>query len=198
MKEIVLASNNKGKIREFKEILSKLNINVLPQSEFNVPDTEETGLSFIENAILKARNCCKYTGLPSIADDSGLKVFALNGEPGIYSARYAGQHSNDLANIEKLLGKLKNSSDTNARFVCAIAYLKHATDPTPMISLGTLDGKIISQPIGAQGFGYDSIFLLPKLQKTLAQITIQEKNLYSHRAKALNNFLSNLKNDNDT
>ncbi|KEI34695.1 RdgB/HAM1 family non-canonical purine NTP pyrophosphatase [Allofrancisella frigidaquae] len=198
MKEIVLASNNKGKIKEFKESFSKLNINVLPQSEFNVPEIEETGLSFIENAILKARNCCKHTGLPAIADDSGLEVFTLNGEPGIYSARYAGQHGNDLANIEKLLERLKKSNNTDARFVCTIAYLKHENDPTPAIALGTLHGKIINQPIGNYGFGYDPVFLLPQLNKTLAQITIQEKNLCSHRAKALNNLLNNFKDDNNT
>lgn len=184
MKEIVLASSNKGKIREFTNIFKQKNIRIVPQTDFNVPDADETGLSFIENAILKARNCSKHTGLPAIADDSGLEVFSLNGEPGIYSARYSGKHGNDKANIQKLLAKLAGNDNRNARFVCALAYVEHELDPTPNLAYGFLEGQIAYQVSGSNGFGYDPIFILPQLQKTLAEISESDKNRISHRAIA--------------
>ncbi|MED7787467.1 RdgB/HAM1 family non-canonical purine NTP pyrophosphatase [Francisella sp. 19X1-34] len=192
MKEIVLASSNKGKIKEFKKIFAEINIKIIPQTEFNVPDAEETGLSFIENAILKARNCSEHTGLPAIADDSGLEVFSLNGEPGIYSARYSGEHGNDKANIIKLLDKLKDHSCKKARFVCALAYVKHPLDPTPITAVGFLNGEISDISRGAYGFGYDPIFILPELKKTLAEISPEHKNQVSHRSIALKKLIRTL------
>lgn len=189
MREIVLASSNKGKIKEFTEIFAQKNIKIIPQTEFNVPDTEETGLSFIENAILKARNCSKHTGLPAIADDSGLEVFSLKGKPGIYSARYSGKHGDDKANIEKLLKNLDGIVSRGARFVCSLAYVKHDLDPTPVTALGFLNGGISHEPSGDSGFGYDPIFLLPELNKTLAEIPSDYKNKISHRANALNEII---------
>lgn len=192
MKEVVLASSNKGKIQEFAEIFAKKNIKIIPQTEYNVPDAEETGLSFIENAILKARNCSEHTGLPAIADDSGLEVFSLKGEPGIYSARYSGEHGNDKANIAKLLDKLKEVSCKKARFVCALAYVRHPLDPTPVTALGFLNGEISNTPKGDYGFGYDPVFFIPKLEKTLAETLPEYKNKISHRAIALKNIIKDL------
>ncbi|AIT09965.1 nucleoside-triphosphate diphosphatase [Candidatus Francisella endociliophora] len=189
MKEIVLASSNKGKINEFTAIFQQIGVKIIPQTEFNIPDADETGLSFIENAIIKARNCSKYTGLPAIADDSGLEVFSLNGEPGIYSARYSGQHGNDIANIERLLTKLKDSQKRQARFVCALAYINHELDPTPTICQGFLNGEISQQLSGDNGFGYDPIFVLPEFKKTLAEVSPEYKNKISHRAKALTEMI---------
>lgn len=185
MKKIVLASGNKGKIYEFTKIFEEKNIEIIPQVEFDVPDADEIGLSFIENAILKARNCSEYTGLPAIADDSGLEVFTLNGEPGIYSARYSGEHGDDNANIKKLLFKLQEKKCKKARFVCALAYVRFPLDPTPVIAIGFLEGEIIDASKGSNGFGYDPVFLLPDLNKTLAEVTPEYKNEISHRAKAL-------------
>ncbi|QIW09602.1 RdgB/HAM1 family non-canonical purine NTP pyrophosphatase [Francisella sp. LA112445] len=192
MKEIVLASSNKGKIQEFTKIFAEINIKIIPQTEFNVPDADETGLSFIENAILKARNCSEHTSLPAIADDSGLEVFSLNGEPGIYSARYSGEHGNDKANIDKLLAKIKGATCKEARFVCALAYVKHPLDPTPVTALGFLNGEISSPPKGDYGFGYDPIFTLPEFKKTLAEISPKHKNKISHRAVALKELIKAL------
>jgi XTP/dITP diphosphohydrolase len=191
MKEIVLASSNKGKIAEFSKIFIQKGVKIIPQTQFNIPDADEIGLSFIENAILKARNCSKHTGLPAIADDSGLDVFCLNGEPGIYSARYSGKHGDDNANIEKLLAKLAKHNDRSARFVCALAYVTHELDPTPLLAYGFLEGQIATSKQGNNGFGYDPIFTLPQLNKTLAEITPEYKNQISHRAIALDK-ISNL------
>ena len=189
MKKIILASSNKGKIKEFKEIFSKLGIDIIPQTEFNIPDADEIGLTFIENAILKARNCSVHTGLPAIADDSGLEVLSLNGEPGIYSARYAGQHGDDKANINKLLSNLVNSGQRQARFICALAFLRHGNDPTPILSTGELNGEITTKEHGEDGFGYDPIFFVPHLNKTLAQVSSDTKNQISHRATALSKLI---------
>ena len=189
MKEIALASSNKGKIKEFTNIFKQKNIKIIPQTNFNVPDADEVGLSFIENAILKARNCAKHTGLAVIADDSGLEVFSLNGEPGIYSARYCGEHGNDKANIQKLLAKLAGNDNRNARFVCALAYVEHELDPTPILAYGFLEGQIAYQTSGSNGFGYDPIFVLPQLQKTLAEISEIDKNQISHRTLALDKMI---------
>ena len=189
MKKIILASSNKGKIKEFKEIFSKIGIKIIPQTEFDIPDADETGLTFIENAILKARNCCAHTGLPAIADDSGLEVLSLNGEPGIYSARYAGEHGDDKANINKLLSNLTNSDQRQARFICALAFLRHENDPTPILATGELSGEITTKEYGEDGFGYDPIFFVPHLDKTLAQVSSETKNQISHRANALSKLI---------
>lgn len=192
MKKIVLASNNKGKIKEFTEIFSKLGIKITPQSEFNVTDADETGLSFIENAILKARHCSAVSNLPSIADDSGLEVASLDGEPGIYSARYSGIHSDDIKNTRKLLDTLGSNIERSARFVCAIAYVKHPSDPTPIVAVGYLDGSITTEVCGSGGFGYDSVFYVREIGKTLAEISSEHKNSISHRSKALKDFLKQI------
>ena len=190
MKKIILASGNKGKIKEFKELFSKISIEIIPQTEFDIPDADETGLTFIENAILKARNCTAHTGLPAIADDSGLEVMSLNSEPGIYSARYAGQHGDDKANINKLLSNLANSNQRQARFICALAFLKHENDPAPILATGELNGEITIKEHGEDGFGYDPIFFVPHLNKTLAQISSDTKNQISHRAIALSKLIN--------
>ncbi|MFT4694100.1 MAG: XTP/dITP diphosphohydrolase [Francisella sp.] len=189
MKQIILASSNKGKIKEFKEIFRKIGIEIIPQTEFDIPDADEIGLTFIENAILKARNCSVHTGLPAIADDSGLEVLSLNGEPGIYSARYAGQHGDDRANINKLLSNLVNSDQRQARFICALAFLRHGNDPTPILATGELNGEITTKEHGEDGFGYDRIFFVPHLNKTLAQVSSDTKNQISHRATALSKLI---------
>ena len=195
MKNIVLASNNKGKIKEFSEIFSTIDVQITPQTQFNINDADETGLTFIENAIIKARNCCKETNLPSIADDSGLEVDSLNGDPGIYSARYAGSHGDDIANINKLLKELEGSKKREARFICALVYMRHENDPTPIISIGKLEGSITFEPIGNNGFGYDSIFLEPNHSKTLAQLDSSLKNSISHRSKALSQLIEQIKSE---
>ena len=192
IKKIIFASSNKGKIKEVSEILSEFNIQVIPQSEFNIPDADETGLTFIENAILKARQCCKYTGLPAIADDSGLEIEFLNGEPGIYSARYAGEHSNSKKNIDKVLLKMNGIENRKAKFQCAIALLTHEKDPTPKIFTGSLNGNIIDELKGDNGFGYDPIFTVDS-NKTLAETSKEEKNKISHRAKALQKLINYFK-----
>ena len=187
MKNIVLASNNRGKVREIDQILAELDMHVLPQSEFKVSEAEETGLTFVENAILKARNAAARSGLPAIADDSGIEVDALNGEPGIYSARYAGVGASDEDNLQKLLDALKDVPDERrtARFQCLMVYLRHAADPTPIICQGTWEGRITREPQGDNGFGYDPVFFVPTHNCTSAQLPPDEKNRLSHRGQAL-------------
>ena len=187
MKNIVLASNNRGKVREIDQILAELDMHVLPQSEFKVSEAEETGLTFVENAILKARNAAAQSGLPAIADDSGIEVDALNGEPGIYSARYAGAGASDEDNLQKLLDALKDVPDERrtARFQCLMVYMRHATDPTPIICQGTWEGRITREPQGDNGFGYDPVFFVPTHNCTSAQLPPDEKNRLSHRGQAL-------------
>lgn len=191
MQRIVLASNNKGKVRELGQMLAELDMEVLPQSEFNAGEVEETGLTFVENAILKARHAAKVSGLPAIADDSGLEVDALNGAPGIYSARFAGVNASDEANLQKLLCDLKNVPDEQrtARFQCLLVYMRHADDPTPIICQGTWNGLITREPQGESGFGYDPVFFVPTHNCTSAQLTPEEKNQLSHRGQALNKLL---------
>ena len=187
MIEIVLASSNLGKIREISAILEPLKVHVIPQSHFNIPDIEETGLSFVENATLKARHCCQHTGLPALADDSGLCVSILNGAPGIYSARYAGDHGDSQANINKLLTELieVKSEQRVAYFECMMVLMQHPKDPVPLLAEGRLHGHIAQQRSGDYGFGYDPIFYLRQYQKTLAEIAPEIKNRISHRANAL-------------
>lgn len=196
--ELVLASNNKGKIAEFQHIFEQLAlpIQVIPQGQLNIADAIEDGLSFIENAILKARHAAKFSGKPAIADDSGLCVPALNGAPGIYSARYAGEHGNDTANNQKLIQALQplrsSQSSIQAMFVCVLAYVEHADDPLPKIFQGLWHGEILEQPRGAHGFGYDPLFWLPELNKSSAELNKTEKNNISHRGQAMRAFVASL------
>lgn len=194
MRKIVLASGNKGKVREFAQLLAPLDMEVVPQSEFEVPDIEETGLSFVENAILKARNASQHTGLPAIADDSGLEVDALGGAPGIYSARYAGVGASDADNLEKLLTELNKQGEAarTARFQCLMVYVRHALDPTPLICQGTWEGVITEAPQGDNGFGYDPVFYVISDKCTAAQLPSERKNALSHRGQALKCLLDKL------
>lgn len=187
MKRIVLASNNAGKVREFNQILADLDVEVLPQAELGVDEIEETGLSFVENAILKARNAAQHTGLPALADDSGIEVDALNGAPGIYSARYAGTDASDQANLELLLANLQDvaAEKRTARFQCVLVFMRHAQDPTPLICQGTWNGRILNTPRGDNGFGYDPVFEVSGLGKSSAELGADEKNRLSHRGQAL-------------
>ena len=184
---VVLASNNAGKVREINQLLADTGLRVLPQSDFGVPEAEETGLTFVENAILKARNAARHSGLPAIADDSGIEVDALKGAPGIYSARYAGRGASDEENLRKLLADLADVPDAGrtARFQCLMVYLRHADDPTPLICQGTWEGRILVEPRGDNGFGYDPVFLVPDLGRSAAQLDPATKNRLSHRGQAL-------------
>ena len=187
MRKIVLATANPGKLRELQAVLAGLDFEIVPQSAFGVPEVEETGLTFIENALLKARNAALYTGLPALADDSGLAVDALGGVPGIYSARYAGAGAGDRANIGKLLAELDGvpAERRTARFVCVLALLHHPADPTPLICQGSWEGTILTEPRGEGGFGYDPIFFVPGEQRTAAELEPAVKNQISHRGQAL-------------
>jgi len=191
---IVLATGNKGKVREFSELLADQDISIVPQSDFGVPDVAETGLTFVENAILKARNAAQHTGLPAIADDSGLEVDFLNGAPGIYSARYAGD-GGSAANNAKLLEALSAVADgqRGARFQCLLVYLRHADDPTPLICQGTWEGRILRAPQGEAGFGYDPLFFVPEEGCSAAELPAARKNELSHRGQALRCLLSALR-----
>lgn len=188
MKQIVLASNNPGKIREISQLLSVYGIEIVPQSSFGIEEPEETGLSFVENAILKARHTTAKAKLPAIADDSGIEVDALGGAPGIYSARYAGPGCSDRDNNIKLLADLENVEDAarGARFQCVVVFMRHAKDPMPRICSGTWEGRILHQPRGNHGFGYDPLFYVPTHQCASAELRPDVKNQISHRAQALN------------
>ena len=189
---IVLASNNAGKIKEFNALLSDIGIDVKPQSEFNVEEAEETGLSFIENAILKARHACAQTGLPALADDSGIEVDCLNGAPGIYSARFAGEHGHNDANNALLLEKLAGvpELERTARFHCVLAYMRHKDDPTPQVFHGVWEGRILTSTEGQEGFGYDPLFYVPECACSAASLPKEIKNQISHRGKALKQLLT--------
>ncbi|MEJ6540573.1 MAG: RdgB/HAM1 family non-canonical purine NTP pyrophosphatase [Halioglobus sp.] len=181
---VVLASGNAGKLRELAKVLAPLGVILKPQAQFNVPDVEETGFSFVENAIIKARAAAQHTGLPSIADDSGIEVDYLNGAPGIYSARYSG--AGDEANNVLLLQELGEipEEQRSARFQCVLVYMRHALDPTPLICQASWEGFILFEPRGDNGFGYDPLFYLPEHQCSSAQLDPSIKNRISHRAKA--------------
>lgn len=193
--KIVLASGNPGKLREFQSLLSQLGFDVAPQSEFQVSNAEETGLTFVENAIIKARHACKATGLPAIADDSGIEVDALNGAPGIYSARFSGPGANDERNNEKLLESLKGLSaeKRSARYQCILVFMQHELDPTPIIAQGSWEGTIMESPAGENGFGYDPIFWVPTHGCSSAQLSKETKNAISHRAIAMAQLIEQLK-----
>lgn len=194
MSTLVLASGNTGKLAEFNTLLADAGFEVRPQSEFGVEDAEETGLTFIENAILKARHASQATGLPALADDSGLVVDALGGAPGLYSARYAGEHGNHAANIDKLLNELSDVPDERrtARFVCVLALLRHAEDPQPLVAQGTWEGRILHARQGEGGFGYDPVFLDTASGQSAAELSRAEKAAVSHRGQALRQLLDAL------
>lgn len=187
MQKIVLATGNKGKVAELSQMLAPFQFQIIAQSEFNVTDAEETGLTFVENAILKARHAAAITGLPAIADDSGLAVDALQGAPGIYSARYAGEKASDNDNIQKLLTTLEHvpAHERQAQFHCVLAFLRHAEDPTPLLCHGIWHGSITTSPVGKNGFGYDPVFWVADENCTSAQLTPERKQQLSHRGKAL-------------
>lgn len=190
MKEIILASGNAGKIREFESLFADAGVSIIPQGSLSIGDAEETGLTFVENALIKARHAAKIGGKPAIADDSGLVVPALNGEPGIYSARYSGEHGNDKQNNQKLLARLATIENRNAYFVCSIAYLSHENDPLPIIATGLWQGRILLEERGEKGFGYDPLFLPEQSDKTAAEMEKAEKNAISHRGQAMRAFLA--------
>jgi len=194
---IVLASNNVGKVREINALLTAEDIHVIPQGDLGVAEVEETGLSFVENAILKARNAAAHSGLAAIADDSGIEVDALAGAPGIYSARFAGPGASDLDNLNKLIKVLKGRpvEERTARFQCLMVYLRHAEDPTPVICQGTWEGVILDAPRGENGFGYDPVFFVPSEGCSSAELDPATKNRLSHRGQALAKLVRYLKNE---
>lgn len=193
--KLVLASGNAGKLKEFSALLAQLDLEVVPQSAFQVEDAEETGLSFVENAIIKARHACRETGLPSLADDSGLEVDALQGAPGIYSARFAGQGAGDTLNNRKLLEVLAEVPDAErtGRYQCVLVFMRHAEDPVPLICQASWDGVILREPRGEGGFGYDPLFFIPELGVSVAELAAEEKHRHSHRGKAARALLQALR-----
>ena len=196
MQKVVLATGNAGKVRELASLLNDFGLDVMAQTELGVESAEETGLTFIENAIIKARHAAQVTGLPAIADDSGLAVDALGGAPGIYSARFAGVDATDQQNLEKLLLELQDVPDgeRQAQFHCVLVYMRHADDPTPLVCHGSWQGTIARAPAGSGGFGYDPIFVVPEAGKTAAGLTADEKRAASHRGQALKLLLEALRN----
>ena len=194
-KQIVLASNNRGKLEELRALLNGTTIDCIPQSDHSVPEVAETGLSFVENAIIKARHASRFTHLPAIADDSGIEVDGLNGAPGIRSARYAGDSASEADNIAKLLLGLSiaETDSRQARFRCEIVFVRHEFDASPVICSGTWAGRIAETPRGENGFGYDPIFLVGNGQKSAAELSAEEKNRISHRGQALAQLVERLK-----
>ncbi|UTA79928.1 RdgB/HAM1 family non-canonical purine NTP pyrophosphatase [Halomonas sp. XH26] len=192
---LVLASGNVGKLKEFNQLLAPIGLDVRPQSEFGVGDVEETGLTFVENALLKAREASKISGLPALADDSGLEVDALHGAPGIYSARYAGEPKSDERNNEKLLTSLSRYAEgqRSGRYWCVLVYLRHAEDPVPVIVQRSWEGEILAHPRGNGGFGYDPLFWLPDQGMSVAELSSETKNRLSHRGRALQGLVELLK-----
>ena len=190
-RRIVLATANIGKLNEIRKIFSGVDVDIVAQSEFDTPEAIENGLTFVENAIIKARNAAAHTGLPALSDDSGIEVDALNGEPGIHSARYAGD---DESNIQRLLRELDGVPDDRrtARFQCVMVYLRHANDPVPVITQGAWEGKILEAALGESGFGYDPVFYVPERGCSAAQLSAEDKNSLSHRGKALRQMLAYL------
>ncbi len=193
MRKIVIASNNPGKLREIGQILSPLGIEALPQGAFAVPDCPEPHVTFIENCIAKARHAAAHTGLPALADDSGICVDALNGAPGVHSARYAGEPRSDARNNQKLIEALRGETNRRAHYYCVMVYLRYPDDPVPVLAEGAWHGEIIDTPRGTGGFGYDPHFLIPALGRTGAELTAEEKNAISHRGQALRALVEKLK-----
>ena len=195
IKKIVLASGNAGKVREINHLFENFGIEVVPQSEFNVPEVPETGTTFVENAIIKARHAAELTGLPAIADDSGIEVDALNARPGVYSARYAGEGCNDTDNNNKMLDELKGIAEEgrSARYQCLIVFMRDHNDPVPLITQGSWEGRILEAPQGDGGFGYDPIFYVPTHNCSGGELSLEVKNTLSHRSIALNAMLEEFK-----
>jgi XTP/dITP diphosphohydrolase len=195
--QLVLASSNPGKLRELSAMLQPLGITVRAQGEWKIEDAVEDGLTFVENALIKARHAARCTGLPSLGDDSGLVVDALGGRPGIYSSRFAGPDADDRANNRKLLELLRNVSgdDRSAHFYCAMAWLRHAEDPAPLIAVGSWDGFILESPRGDGGFGYDPLFWLRGRECSSAELPAAEKNRLSHRGQALSQLMAGMKHE---
>lgn len=190
---LILASNNAGKLKEFAELLAPIGFELHPQREFNVPEAEEPHATFVENALAKARHAARLTGLPALADDSGVCVNALGGAPGVYSARYAGEPKSDARNNAKLVADLAAHADKSAYYYCVLVYVRHADDPQPVIADGRWNGQIIDTPRGENGFGYDPYFLVPSLGKTVAELAPEDKNAISHRGQALRALVDKLK-----
>lgn len=192
-RSLVLASNNPGKLAEFSRLLAPLGFDLRPQGELNIPEADEPHVTFIENALEKARHASRLSGLPALADDSGICVPALGGLPGVFSARFAGEPKSDVANNEKLVRELASQTDKSAYYYCVLVFVRHADDPQPVIADARWNGEVIAEPRGQGGFGYDPHFLLPALGKTAAELTAQEKNQLSHRGQALRLLLEKLR-----
>jgi XTP/dITP diphosphohydrolase len=192
MNTVVLASNNAGKVKEFNALLGPLGFDLRPQSAFDVPEADEPFMTFVENALTKARHASRLTGLPALADDSGVCVNALGGAPGVLSARYAGEPKSDAGNNRKLVADLAPLADRSAYYYCVLVFVRHADDPQPVIADGRWNGEIVAQARGEGGFGYDPHFWLPQLNKTAAELSAAEKNSVSHRAQALRALVAKL------
>ena len=195
MQKVVLASGNRKKVAELTQLLAQFRLHVIPQTDLHVEDVPETGTTFVENAIIKARHAAEVTGLPAIADDSGIEVDFLHGQPGIYSARFSGKHGDDQANNNLLLEKLQGvaTEQRTARYQCVLVFMKHAKDPTPLICHGSWEGRILTQEMGDGGFGYDPLFWCAEHQCSAAQLTSEQKAAISHRGKALAELMSKLR-----
>ena len=193
MQKLVLASNNAGKVKEFQALLAPLNFQVIPQGELGIPSAEEPHCTFVENALAKARHASTASGLPALADDSGICAHALNGRPGVLSARYAGEQGDDTANNQKLIQDLKKQADRGAHYVCALVFVNSANDPEPIIVQTRWDGQIVELPAGSNGFGYDPHFFLPEQNCTAAELEPAQKNVISHRGQALRELIEQLK-----
>jgi len=192
MNKLVLASNNAGKVKEFQALLAPLSFEVIPQGALGIPSAEEPHHTFVENALAKARHASSASGLPALADDSGICAHALGNRPGVHSARYAGENANDLANNQKLISELSNQLDRSAHYVCALALVNSADDPNPLIVEASWHGVIVDEAKGSNGFGYDPHFFLPELNLTAAELNPTQKNLISHRGQALRELISQL------
>ena len=190
---LILASNNAGKLKEFAQLLGPIGFELHPQGEFDVPEAEEPFGTFVENALAKARHASRLTGLPTLADDSGVCVNALGGAPGVYSARFAGEPKSDARNNQKLVADLAGLADKSAYYYCVLVYVRHPDDPQPVIADGRWNGEIIANPRGENGFGYDPHFLIPSLGKTTAELAPEQKNALSHRGQALRALVEKLK-----
>jgi XTP/dITP diphosphohydrolase len=190
---LILASNNKGKLKEFNELLSTVGFDVHAQGEYNVPEADEPFHTFVENALQKARHAARLTGLPALADDSGVCVNALGGAPGVYSARFAGEPKSDARNNEKMIAELAKHEDKSAYYYCVLVFVRHADDPQPIIADGRWNGVMVDTPRGEGGFGYDPYFYIPALGKCAAELAPEEKNALSHRGQALRALVEKLK-----
>jgi XTP/dITP diphosphohydrolase len=193
VKRLVLASSNAGKVREFRELLAPLDFEVVPQGELGVPEADEPHYTFVENALAKARHASRHAKLPALADDSGICVAALGGEPGVHSARFAGEPKSDRRNNAKLVEILRDERDRRAHYYCVVVLVRHADDPEPLIAEGRWHGEVVDAPRGAGGFGYDAHFLVPDLGRTAAELSPDEKHAVSHRGKALRRLIALLR-----